>query len=113
VDALGGVDARRSHAVHEGRVHGSKVLPEDVETAVDSLWVAGDRRVVRLAGDVVGGDEDESGGDRYIRRSGDASLIGSGDAGCGSGRGPRWGGDGSGGSRCARGYVLIPLAGRG
>jgi hypothetical protein len=35
---LGGVDARRSHVVHECRVHGNKLLTEDVEMAVNSLW---------------------------------------------------------------------------
>jgi hypothetical protein len=44
VDVLGGVDARRSHAVHERRVHGNKVLAEDVKTALNSLW--GGRRPV-------------------------------------------------------------------
>jgi hypothetical protein len=34
---LGGIDTRRSHAVHERRVHGNKVLAEDVETAIKGL----------------------------------------------------------------------------
>ena len=38
MDVLGGVNARCSHAVYECRVHGDKVLAEDMEAAVDSLY---------------------------------------------------------------------------
>jgi hypothetical protein len=74
VDVLGGVDTHRSHTVHERRVHRSKVLAEDMETAVNSLW---DGRFRSLDDDKVGRNGDESGGDRYIKPAGDECLIGS------------------------------------
>ena len=44
VDVLGRVNAGSSHAVYKRRVHGDKVLAEDVEAAVDSLWGQGGRK---------------------------------------------------------------------
>jgi hypothetical protein len=55
MDMLGRVNACGSHAVDECRVHGNKVLAEDVEAAVDSLYK-------------VDGDEDQRRGDRYISK---------------------------------------------